>query len=1008
MSDSIGQISLDLGLNDVTESQISDIGTKIKANVTKALSGLNNIGSIDKTLGNIQATVEKMIDSIHSQIQNNLEILRGQIEDIFSNLKVKNPMEDLLNKDDSISNQNDISPKSARGPPSGKTLDVRVPKVDLSNNTDYIKSQITNLTAQLDQIGSKADEQRAKIKELRKEIEELSKPTGSKPMNFINQEQIKKLQNELSKAEQNLTKFAATSDKTVFTIDALEKKLDELGNTANDSANKTSRSFSKFKVFPSILNKLSNSIKSTKSTVNNALKTKSNINGKLKRLGHTSTNTGRSFLGMGNMISRSFNRVLRQVFVMGVIYKGLRGLISYIGSALMANAQFSNSLKQVQANLMVAFMPIYQAILPALNALMSALATVTSYIATFISGLFGKTYSQSLNAAKGLNTAKAAMGAYGKSAKKAGGHTKKLAKDAKEAQKVLAGFDEVNTLDFVKDKNKTPNDGASAGDGVQMPDMSKAFSAGKGIEGLGKKVRDVLASIFQPFKNAWAKEGQATIASMKYAFNSILDLLGNIGKSMLTVWTNGTGEKILTVILQILQNIFNIIGDIASTFATAWNSCDIGTKIIQGIANTFLNLLTLVKKIGDAFREVWKDIGTPLANMFMKVLKSTIDVLENLSQKLIYVWDNGGSHLFKGLIKLGAKVLELAGYIYTEFVVPFVNWFVNKISPAIAPVLKFLGWLCDKISDLIDFLTSGNPYVDAFIQALVILGGTIGSVIAVIKICSTVGKVLSGVFAFITSPITLVVIGIAALIAIGILLYKHWDVIKAKAKEVWNSIKQTFNNFKNWLGGVFSTDWTKHFGLLGHVMNGLCSLIRKVWSNIKLMFKGIIDFIAGVFTGNWRRAWQGVVNIFKGIFGGLASIAKAPLNAVIGLVNGAIGGLNKLKIPDWVPGIGGNGVNIPKIPKLARGGILDQPTLNIAGEAGKEAVVPLENNTQGLDLLAEKLMERLGGTGGQGNNSNSDSPLEIVLELGGSEFARFIIDSINKLQRQEGRTLLKI
>ena len=89
-------------------------------------------------------------------------------------------------------------------------------------------------------------------------------------------------------------------------------------------------------------------------------------------------------------------------------------------------------------------------------------------------------------------------------------------------------------------------------------------------------------------------------------------------------------------------------------------------------------------------------------------------------------------------------------------------------------------------------------------------------------------------------------------------------------------------------------------------------------------FKGIIEFISGVFTGIWKKAWNGVKNIFKGAFEALVGIAKAPLNTVIGLVNTAISGLNKVsvKIPSWVPGIYGgkqNGINIPKIPMLAKG-----------------------------------------------------------------------------------------
>ena len=127
--------------------------------------------------------------------------------------------------------------------------------------------------------------------------------------------------------------------------------------------------------------------------------------------------------------------------------------------------------------------------------------------------------------------------------------------------------------------------------------------------------------------------------------------------------------------------------------------------------------------------------------------------------------------------------------------------------------------------------------------------------------------------------------------------------------------------------------------VVGQVFNG----IKDLWNNsLKPILNGIIDFVQGVFSGNWSRAWEGIVNIVKGIFGGIVSAVKAPLNSVIGLVNKFIGGLNKLSVPDWVPGIGGKGVNIPNIPMLAKGTDYFSGSaygnLAIVGEKGPELV----------------------------------------------------------------------
>ena len=98
--------------------------------------------------------------------------------------------------------------------------------------------------------------------------------------------------------------------------------------------------------------------------------------------------------------------------------------------------------------------------------------------------------------------------------------------------------------------------------------------------------------------------------------------------------------------------------------------------------------------------------------------------------------------------------------------------------------------------------------------------------------------------------------------------------------------------------------------------------IKGIEGAIKILlgvFDGVIEFIAGVFTGNWSKAWDGVVKIFSNIFTGVKEIAKGIINGVINAFNKAIGGLNKIKAPDWVPIVGGKGINIPLIPQLAGG-----------------------------------------------------------------------------------------
>ena len=107
--------------------------------------------------------------------------------------------------------------------------------------------------------------------------------------------------------------------------------------------------------------------------------------------------------------------------------------------------------------------------------------------------------------------------------------------------------------------------------------------------------------------------------------------------------------------------------------------------------------------------------------------------------------------------------------------------------------------------------------------------------------------------------------------------------------------------------------------IVGGVFKNAFDGIKKVFENVKGVFSGIIDFVKNVFTGNWRGAWDAVVKIFSNIFEGIKNAFKVPINWIIDGINVFIRGLNKLKIPDWVPGVGGLGLNIKELKRLRIG-----------------------------------------------------------------------------------------
>ena len=181
------------------------------------------------------------------------------------------------------------------------------------------------------------------------------------------------------------------------------------------------------------------------------------------------------------------------------------------------------------------------------------------------------------------------------------------------------------------------------------------------------------------------------------------------------------------------------------------------------------------------------------------------------------------------------------------------------------------------------------------------------------------------------NPIGLVITLLLGLAVVFVTLYNKCEWFRNGVNKVWSFITSVFTKFSNFLTGIFTTDWTKSFGVFGNIINGFVKNIENRFNAIKRIFSGVIDFVKGVFTGDWSRAWQGVVDIFGGIMNGLGAVIKAPLNTVISLVNMAIDGLNKISFtaPDWIPGVGGKhfGVNIPKMNYLYTGAVFDEPTL---------------------------------------------------------------------------------
>lgn len=428
----------------------------------------------------------------------------------------------------------------------------------------------------------------------------------------------------------------------------------------------------------------------------------------------------------------------------------------------------------------------------------------------------------------------------------------------------------------------------------------------------------------------------------------------------------GFAEKVKGVAKSV-AGYFGGIGSAAGGVGRAFGQMFSGTKIGGAFS-----------KIGGAAGGVFSKLFSGMGGVATRAFTGVAGTITNILGKAGTAVAAGplgkiGSVIGKGFGKIGtliAPLQKLGGAILGPF-----SGILGKVLPVVGVIslivaaVQILRDNLDKVREVVErvFGKAGLDVFNGIVDAITNIGDTIrniftdgnlggarqflinlfgeeatGVIDGAITILQTVWNILSGFIEFVNTYVRPIVEQIFSFI-VGTVLPQI-----AQAFAEW---APTIASILQGLAEVVSTIATAIMAVIQFLMPTIQSIIGVALETIKgvvsgalTAIKGLVDVFAGIFTGDWTRVWEGVKSIFSGVWNSLKSIASGVLNGIISLVNGVISGLNKLKIPDWVPGIGGKGINIPLIPRFATG-TDSTPDTFIAGEQGAELITNAKNRS---------------------------------------------------------------
>lgn len=453
----------------------------------------------------------------------------------------------------------------------------------------------------------------------------------------------------------------------------------------------------------------------------------------------------------------------------------------------------------------------------------------------------------------------------------------------KKLRKQVAGFDQLNLI------GESPGSGAvdvpgSSDLGIDLSQYEYDFlgEVESRVDEIADKIKRPfieLAEFLQPF-------AQPVFETISDSFEKLKDLVVNNKDAMIAG-----------------------LGGIAAGFISLWAAMQ-GPAIISGVSGAFSTLLGVIGRFGPVGLIIAAVIGAITAGFLYfyrtnEEFRDTVhQILAKIGETASWLWEDvlkPLSHWLKGVFVAAWDGVTLAArWLWTNVLVPFgdfLKWLWERVlKPTGAVLADVLAVAFETVSDIAKSFWKNVlvPLGDFFKEAF---GPTVEAISAVLKVLWE--KVMKPFATFIKN-----------------VFKRHFEDATDSLEFLWHKVLKPLVTF---IGGRMKSVFDETFKLVGELIDGA-----------KTTFIGLMEFITGTFTGDWERAWNGVKQIFEGIFNSLWAIVKRPLNSMIDGLNTVIRGVNKLsfEIPDWVsyiPGIPSElagtklGFNIPTIPKLEVG-----------------------------------------------------------------------------------------